>query len=328
MKRILGIGNALVDIMTLIEGDYILKEFNLPKGSMQLVDREKSTGVKAATEIFPRTWASGGSAANTIHGLAMLGADTGFIGSIGRDDTGDFFENDMKKAGVNTLLIRRNSVTGTAVALITHDSERTFATHLGAAIELTAEDLKPMLFEGYHILYLEGYLINNFPLIETACKIAMENKMLIALDMASYNVVEESRDAFRKILREYVDILFANEQEAVAFTGFEPEQALPLLSEMCEVVVLKVGAEGSWVKGGEEIIKVSAFPVECVDTTGAGDLYAAGFLYGFAKELNLETCGIMGSLMAGKVIETVGARMDIARFAGIKKEIEVIMEEK
>lgn len=328
MKRILGIGNALVDIMTLIEGDYILKEFNLPKGSMQLVDREKSTGVKAATEIFPRTWASGGSAANTIHGLAMLGADTGFIGSIGRDDTGDFFENDMKKAGVNTLLIRRNSVTGTAVALITHDSERTFATHLGAAIELTAEDLKPMLFEGYHILYLEGYLINNFPLIETACKIAMENKMLIALDMASYNVVEESRDAFRKIIREYVDILFANEQEAVAFTGFEPEQALPLLSEMCEVVVLKVGAEGSWVKGGEEIIKVSAFPVECVDTTGAGDLYAAGFLYGFAKELNLETCGIMGSLMAGKVIETVGARMDIARFAGIKKEIEVIMEEK
>ena len=120
MKRILGIGNALVDIMTLIEGDYILKEFNLPKGSMQLVDREKSAGVKAATEIFPRTWVSGGSAANTIHGLAMLGADTGFIGSIGRDDTGDFFENDMKKAGVNTLLIRRNSVTGTAAVSYTH----------------------------------------------------------------------------------------------------------------------------------------------------------------------------------------------------------------
>ncbi len=328
MKRILGIGNALVDIMTLIEGDYILNEFNLPKGSMQLVDREKSVGVKAATDIFPRTWSSGGSAANTIHGLAMLGADTGFIGSIGRDDTGDFFENDMKKAGVNTLLIRRNSITGTAVALITHDSERTFATHLGAAIELTADDLNPILFEGYNILYLEGYLINNFPLIETACKIALENKMLIALDLASFNVVEESRDAFRKIIKEYVDILFANELEAMAFTGFEPEKALPLLSEMCEIVVLKVGAEGSWVKGGEEIIKISAFPVDCIDTTGAGDLYAAGFLYGFAKELNLETCGILGSLMAGKVIEIVGARMDKDRFAGIKTEIEVIMEEK
>lgn len=103
---------------------------------------------------------------------------------------------------------------------------------------------------------------------------------------------------------------------------------MPLLSELCEIVVLKVGAEGSWVKGGEEIIKISAFPVDCIDTTGAGDLYAAGFLYGFAKELNLETCGILGSLMAGKVIEIVGARMDKDRFAGIKTEIEVIMEEK
>jgi sugar/nucleoside kinase (ribokinase family) len=328
MKRILGIGNSLVDIMTLIEGDYILQEFNLPKGSMQLVDREKSEGVKAATEIFPRTWASGGSAANTIHGLAMLGADTGFIGSIGRDGTGDFFENDMKKAGVNTLLIRRDSVTGTAVSLITYDSERTFATHLGAAIELNADDLNPMLFEGYNILYLEGYLINNFQLIETACKIAMENKMLVALDMASFNVVEESRDDFNKIIKKYVDILFANEQEARAFTGLEPEKALPLLSEMCEIVILKSGADGSWVKRGEEIIKISAFPVKCVDTTGAGDLYAAGFLYGFALDLNLETCGILGSLMAGKVIEIVGARMNNEKFTEIKEEIRLIIEEK
>jgi sugar/nucleoside kinase (ribokinase family) len=328
MKRILGIGNALVDIMTLIEGDYILQEFNLPKGSMQLVDREKSEGVKAATEIFPRTWASGGSAANTIHGLAMLGADTGFIGSIGRDGTGDFFESDMKKAGVNTLLIRRDSVTGTAVALITHDSERTFATHLGAAIELNADDLKPMLFDGYNILYLEGYLINNFQLIETACKIAMGNKMLVALDLASFNVVEESRDYFKKIIKKYVDILFANEQEARAFTGLEPEKALPLLSEMCEIVILKSGADGSWVKGGEEIIKISAFPVKCVDTTGAGDLYAAGFLYGFALDMNLETCGILGSLMAGKVIEIVGARMDNEKFTEIREDIRRIVEEK
>jgi sugar/nucleoside kinase (ribokinase family) len=327
MKRILGIGNALVDIMTLIEGDYILQEFDLPKGSMQLVDREKSDGVKAATEFFPKTWTSGGSAANTIHGLAMLGADTGFIGSIGRDETGDFFENDMKKAGVNTLLIRRNSVTGTAVALITHDSERTFATHLGAAVELNADDLKPMLFEGYDILYLEGYLINNFPLVETACRIAMEKKMLVALDLASFNVVEENLETFKKIVEEYVDILFANEQEARAFTGLEPEKALSVLSGLCEIVILKAGAEGSWLKCGEELIKISAFPVGCVDTTGAGDLYAAGFLYGFARDLNLETCGILGSLMAGRVIEIVGARMDKDKFAGIKEEIIMIMED-
>jgi len=325
MKRILGIGNALVDVMTLVQGDYILQEFKLPKGSMQLVDREKSEGIKAATAIFPRTWSSGGSAANTIHGLAMLGADTGFIGSIGRDDTGDFFENDMKKAGVNTLLIRRNSPTGTAVALITQDSERTFATHLGAATELNSDDLNPLLFEGYDILYLEGYIINNLALVETACSIAHSKNMLVALDLASYNVVEEHKDPFLKIVSGYVDILFANEQEALAFTGLDGEKALPSLSEMSPTVILKIGAEGSWLKTADETIKISAYPVKCVDTTGAGDLYAAGFLYGYANGLPLEKCGILGSFMAGKVIEIIGARMDRERFALIKKEISLIL---
>ncbi len=325
MKRILGIGNALVDIMTLLQGDYILREFKLPLGSMQLVDREKSEGIKAATAIFPRTWTSGGSAANTIHGLAMLGADTGFIGSIGRDDIGDFFEKDMKKAGVNTLLIRRNSPTGTAVALVTQDSERTFATHLGAAIELNSDDLNPLLFEGYDILYLEGYIINNLALVETACSIAHSKNMLVALDLASYNVVEEHKESFSKIVSGYVDILFANEQEAKAFTGLDAGQALPVLSEMASTVILKIGAEGSWLKTVDETVKISAYPVKCVDTTGAGDLYAAGFLYGYANDLPLEKCGILGSFMAGKVIEIIGARMDRERFALIKREISLIL---
>lgn len=325
MKRILGIGNALVDILTLIEGEDTLSKFDLPKGSMQLVDRDKSEFIKTGTSHFRRTLSSGGSAANTIHGLAMLGADTGFIGSIGRDETGDFFEKDMKSAGVNTLLIRRNSVTGTAVALVTPDSERTFATHLGAAVELGADDLKPMLFDGYDILYLEGYLINDFSLMETACRMAKESGMLVALDLASYNVVESHIADFKTIVREYVDILFANEQEARAFTGLDPDEALPVLSEGSGIVILKVGADGSWLKRGEEIIKISALPVECNDTTGAGDLYAAGFLYGIARELDFEKCGIIGSLMAGKVIEIVGARMKKEKFSEIKKEIRKII---
>jgi sugar/nucleoside kinase (ribokinase family) len=314
--------------MTLIEGDYILQEFNLPKGSMQLVDLETSRGIKSATAIFPRTFTSGGSAANTIHGLAMLGADTGFIGSIGRDDTGDFFENDMKKAGVSTHLIRRNTPTGTAVALITRDTERTFATHLGAATELSAEDFNPELFEGFDILYLEGYLITDFRVIETACRLARDNKMLVALDLSSYNVVEGFLDQFKSIIENYVDILFANELEAKAFTGLDPEKALTLLSEMVEIVILKVGSAGSWIKCREESIRINAFPVNCLGTTGAGDLYAAGFLYGFSMGLGLEKCGSLGSLLAGRVIETVGARMDREKFTEIKNEIITILENK
>src|SRR5512133_1850505 len=130
MKKILGIGNALVDVMTMISDDSILQKFGLPKGSMQLVDSNKSAIIKSETANFKRIMASGGSAANTIHGLAMLGAHSGFIGSIGNDETGKFFEEDMKCAGIDTILINRDSVTGTAVALVSPDSQRTFATHL------------------------------------------------------------------------------------------------------------------------------------------------------------------------------------------------------
>jgi sugar/nucleoside kinase (ribokinase family) len=305
--------------MTLIDNDYILEKFSLPKGSMQLVDGEKSTMIKSDTSNFKRNLVSGGSAANTIHGLAMLGIDTGFIGSIGKDDTGDFFEKDMKKAGVTTFLTRRNSATGTAVALISPGSERTFATHLGAAVELEAKDLENAYFMDYNILYMEGYLIINKELVETACKIARKNNMKIAIDLASYNVVDAKLADFKEIIEKYVDIVFANEEEAKSFTGLNPDDALNALSMICEIAVVKVGKEGSLIKRGEEIIKIGTLPVNCIDTTGAGDLYASGFLYGFAKGMSLETCGYYGSVLAGHVIEIVGARMDEVRWKNLMK---------
>ena len=300
--RILGIGNALVDVMTLIDNDNILKKFSLPKGSMQLVDSEKSALIKSGTSDFKRNLVSGGSAANTIHGLAMLGVSTGFIGSIGKDDTGDFFENDMKRAGVKTFLSRRNSVTGTAVALISPGSERTFATHLGAAVELESSDLNDTYFKDYEILYMEGYLIFNKALVENACKIAKNHNMKIALDLASYNVVDAKLSDFKEIIENYVDIVFANEEEAKSFTGLAPIDALKSLSRFCDIAVIKVGKEGSLIKRGREVVKIGTIPVECIDTTGAGDLYASGFLFGYAKGLSLEKCGLYGSVLAGHVI--------------------------
>jgi len=326
MKKILGIGNALVDVMALINEDSILEKFSLPKGSMQLVDNEMSEIVKSGTKHLNNSLASGGSAANTIHGLAMLGVKTGFIGSIGKDEMGDFFENDMKNAGIKTLLSRRNSVTGTAVALISPDSERTFATHLGAAVELEASDLNPDDFDGYDILYLEGYLIVNKLLVDTACRIAKEKGMKIALDLASYNVVEELLADFKEIVENYVDIVFSNEEEAKSFTGLEPVKALDHIAKICDVAVVKVGSDGSWVKGGEEVIKIGTERVTLKDTTGAGDLYASGFLYGYANGLSLDKCGQLGSLMAGKVIEIVGARMEESRFKEIKDAAKKIIE--
>lgn len=328
MKHILGIGNALVDVMTPIDKDDILKKFSLPKGSMQLVDKEMSRAVKEGTSGFKTNLASGGSAANTIHGLAMLNSNTGFIGSIGRDETGDFFENDMKRAGVKTMLIRRDTMTGTAVALISPDSERTFATHLGAAIELSADDLKADLFKSFHILYLEGYLINDKSLVEKACNLAKENKMKIALDLASYNVVDAKKDDFKEIIDKYIDIVFANEEEARSFTGLAPEDALKQIAGHTDIAVVKIGKEGSLIMRGQEIVKVGSLQILSKDTTGAGDLYASGFLYGYANDLPLDKCGVMGSLLAGNVIETVGAKIPDSKWQGIRDQVSAIFKEK
>ncbi|MCX6325542.1 MAG: adenosine kinase [Bacteroidia bacterium] len=318
MSKILGIGNALVDVMTMISDDSILKSFGLPKGSMQLVDGVKSAMVKSETVHFNKSLSSGGSAANTIHGLAMLTVNTGFIGSVGKDDTGDFFENDMKSAGVKTFLSRRNTVTGTAVALISPDSERTFATHLGAAVELDADDLDPAYFKDFDILYLEGYLIFNKPLVERACILAKGKNMKIAIDLSSYNVVEAKLADFKEIIEKYVDIVFANEDEAKSFTGHTAYEALNIISRFCDVAVVKVGKEGSLIKRGEEVIKIGSIDVQSIDTTGAGDLYASGFLYGYACGYSLEKCGLFGSVLAGHVIEIVGARMEHDKWEKIR----------
>lgn len=327
MKKIIGIGNALVDVMTLIDDEKVLDNFSLPKGSMQLVDNEKSRLIKAGTTNFKRSMASGGSAANTIYGLSMLGVPTGFIGSIGKDETGDFFENDFKKAGVHTILHRRDTPTGTAVALVTPDRERTFATHLGAAVEMNAGDLNPDDFKGYDILYLEGYLIYNKELVLEACRLAKKNKMKIALDLASYNVVHDRIADLREVVEKYVDILFANAEEAKAFTGMEAETALHRLAEFCEIAVVKVGAEGSWIRRGEEILKIGTIKVDCKDTTGAGDIYASGFMYGVANGDSLEYCGLFGAVLSGKVIEIIGARISHGKWDEIKKLISEIRTE-
>ncbi len=260
--------------------------------------------------------------------LQCLALTPDIIGSIGKDEIGDFFENDMKKAGVKTILTRRESFTGTAVALISPDSERTFATHLGAAVELEARDLNLSLFDGYDIFYLEGYLIINKPLVETACMLAREKKMKIAIDLASYNVVDACREDFREIVEKYVDIVFANADEARSFTGLEPEMALDEISRICEVAVVKVGSEGSWIKRGDEKIKIDAATVDLKDTTGAGDQYAAGFLYGYAAGEDLVSCGLYGSVLAGHVIEVVGARMDDSRWKAALKDVEKIQKAK
>jgi len=314
-------GNALVDIMISLESDGILDILNLPKGSMQLVDKEQSTTVLTALKDYTKSQSTGGSAANTIHGLAMLGAPTGYIGVVGEDELGGFFVRELIAAGVDPVMIHSKQETGRAVALITPDSERTFATFLGAAIELSAEDLSNEMYRGYDYFHIEGYLVQNHELIEKAMKLAKENGLLISLDLASYNVVESNLDFLHDIIRKYVDILFANEEEAKSYTGFNPVNALHELGKNVDIAIVKTGNKGSLIKQNNEIVEVGIIQVDPVDTTGAGDLYASGFLYGHANGLSLRRCGELGTLLAGNVIEFIGAKMSRERWKIIKEQL-------
>ncbi len=325
MSSVLGLGNALVDILAKIENDKLLDELNLPKGSMQLIDEAgvKLINSKAGNMITEK--AAGGSAANTIHGLATLGVEAGFIGMIGKDEMGEFFRNDMERSNIKTFLNYGKNRSGTSTVLISPDSERTLATFLGAAIEMTANDLKKEMFEGYTCFHVEGYLVQNYELVETALKMAKEAGLKNSLDLASYNVVEENLDFLKRITNDYVDILFANEEEARAFTGKEEYEALDEMSKYAGISVLKLGKRGSLINYYGEVVSVGVIPADSVDTTGAGDLYASGFLYGLAHGLNPEQCGRIGAVTSGNVIQVVGPKMSDDRWATIKEEVSSIM---
>lgn len=321
MAKIIAMGNALVDIMTMLNDDQVLDNLNLPKGSMQLVDLETSKKVQEFTGDLSKSLASGGSAANTIRSMAVLGAQTGYLGKIGRDEMGKFFAQDMLKTGVTPKLIETDTPTGIAVALVSKDSERTFATHLGAAAELTPEDITSEIFDGFDILHVEGYLIFNNELIEKAMQTAKECGLTVSLDLASYNVVEANLEFLKYLVDKYVDILFANEEEAKAFTGKEPEEALEMISKVCDIAIVKVGEDGSFIKKGIFKHEEGVIRVKPIDSTGAGDNYAAGFLYGIMNNWDLAKCAKAGAILAGNVIEVIGATMDEKRWERIKTEI-------
>lgn len=325
MAKVLGMGNALVDIITQIDDDEMLKGFGLPKGSMTLVDLDTSNYIHAETAGLPKSKASGGSAANTIHGLAHLGVETGFVGKVGNDDMGRFFKKDMQVHKITPILFRNIQETGRAIALISSDSERTFATYLGAAVDLSADDITHDIFLGYDHLYIEGYLVQNKQMIEKAMRLASGAKLKIFLDLASYNVVQENRELFRKLIANYVDILFGNEEEIKALTGRSPEEGARELAGDAGIVVLKMGAEGSLCIQGEENVRIGVRPSNPVDTTGAGDLYASGFIYGYLKGLPLETCGKMGAILAGRIIEMIGAKMDESNWEILRREIQTML---
>ena len=262
--------------------------------------------------------------------MAQLGCSVGFIGKVGPDTTGDFFVQALENLGIEPVIFRGRERSGKCVSQISADGERTMVTHLGAALELSAPEIEPAIFEGYDCLYVEGYLVQNHELILKAARTAKECGLKVAIDLASFNIVAENLEFLRGLVRDYVDIVFANEDEAKTFTcEGEPLNALQAISKLCELAVVKIGIKGALIKQGDEVVHVGIMAAaKRVDTTGAGDFYAAGFLSGLCDGLSLRQCGTIGAITAGKVIEVVGTTFGEEGWKDIHRLVNKVKNEK
>lgn len=322
-NRVLGIGNALVDALVQVQDEALLTEMNLPKGSMQLIDTAGYEAVCRRLSQMEVKRATGGSAANTVLALAHLGAAPGIIGRVSEDDNGHFFADNCKKNGIETYLLPSELPTGVASTFITPDGQRTFATFLGAAATLHADDLRPEWLEGYAYLYIEGYLVQDHDLICRAVEMAHAAGLKVCLDLASYNIVEAQHEFFSYLL-DHTDIVFANEEEALAFTGKAPREALDELAQRCEVAVVKTGKKGAMARCGAEFAEAPAEAVaQVLDTTAAGDFFAAGFLYRHAQGAPLAACLESGGALAGAVIQVVGTQLADQTWAALRERLGV-----
>ncbi|MBX6324252.1 MAG: adenosine kinase [Rhodospirillaceae bacterium] len=309
---VLGIGNAIVDVVAQAD-DAFLAAHGLVKGAMTLIDMERSEALYRA--MGPGRETSGGSAANTLAGVASFGGRAGFIGKVAADQFGAVFRHDIRAVGVafDTPPAASGPPTARCLVFVTPDAQRTMQTYLGACVELGPEDVEAGLIARAEVLYLEGYLFDppraKQAFIEAAA-LAHQAGGRVALTLSDPFCVDRHRDAFRSLVREHVDILFANEAEILSLWQVEDfDAALQATRGVCEVAALTRSAKGSLVLGDGEMHVIDAAPVaRVVDTTGAGDLYAAGFLYGYTQGLDLGRCGRLGSLAAAEVIGHYGAR--------------------
>lgn len=327
MNKIIGIGNALVDVLVRLDDDRTLEMFHLPKGSMQLLDEDRYHQIRQFFTTRESRMTTGGSACNTMLALANLGEHPGIIGRVGNDAQGEFFRRNSLEHGIDARLGSSNLPTGVASTFISPDGQRTFGTYLGAAGTMSADELTPETLKGYTYLYIEGYLVQDHDLMTRACRLAKDAGMTVCYDLASYNIVEADRDFITRIVDEYADIVFANEDEARAFTLRDGQEALDELARHCRVAVMKVGPRGAFIKRGDEQTHVPAKDVKVTDTNAAGDYFAAGFLYGYMRGCTLNTCGRIGSELSGAIIQVVGTALPAEVWDEIKLNIKAILSE-
>lgn len=312
---ILGIGNAIVDVLSRTDDDFLVAE-NLHKGSMNLIDAERAEYLY--DRMGPAIEASGGSAGNTIFGIANLGGNPAYFGKVADDALGKIFTHDMRALGAHfeSLPLVDGAPTARSMILITPDGERTMNTYLGACVELGEEDIDEEVVASSGITYMEGYLWdkeNAKNAFRKAAHIAHAAGRQVSITLSDSFCVDRFRDEFLELIRSgQVDIVFANEPEIKSlYQTADLASALATLRHDAKLAAITMGEEGSIIVAGDVLHQIKARPVsELVDTTGAGDLYASGFLFGLSRKMDLAKCAELGSLAASEVIQHIGPRPD------------------
>lgn len=309
----------MVDIL-IHEDDKFLAQTGAAKGGMTLVGKADIERTLAKSSTKPRV-VPGGSACNTVIGVGSLGGKARFVGKCGNGKMGKLIEDELKRQNVEPALLRANSPTGCSLSIITPDAQRSMFTYLGASAETRPEDISVDSFKDAAVVLIEGYLLYNPDLIKTAVSAARKAGAKIALDLASYTVVAESKALLEQLVAAYVDILIANEDEAEAYTGHSDERrALEALAAKADIAVLKVGPRGSFVTHAGDTIAVGPMgDGTALDTTGAGDLWAAGFLFGLVNGYSIEHCGRLGSACGYEVCQVIGANIPADGWNRIKR---------
>jgi sugar/nucleoside kinase (ribokinase family) len=308
------IGNAIVDVIAQAD-DSLLAAHNLPKGAMNLIDANMAEQLYGI--MGPGKEASGGSAGNTIAGIAGLGGKAAYIGKVADDQLGKIFTHDIRAVGVtyDTAPLTSGLPTARSLIFVTPDAQRTMQTFLGACTQLGPEDVNMDYIAASKVVYMEGYLWDlpraKQAMLDAALK-AKEAGVKVSLTLSDSFCVARFRDEFLELAEKHVDILFANESEILSLYQTENfDEAVKQVKQHCEIAALTRSEKGSVVVNGNEVHTIAAVPgVKVIDTTGAGDAYAAGFLYGYTQGRDLATCGRLGGVMAADVISQYGPRSD------------------
>lgn len=254
----IGLGNALVDVLLKLENDDVLAEVGIQKGAMDMINQEQMIKIRKSQEGLERSQAPGGSVCNTMRAMAILGAKAGFIGKIGSDSVGEYYEEALKKANVSPYFAKTDGISGSCTVLISPDGERTMGTFLGPAPTITPDEITEEMLSAYQCIYIEGYLLVNEELVRTTMLKAKKLGLKVALDLSNFNIVNAFRGLLDDIIPEYVDILFSNESEAEAFTGLKAHEAVKVLSEQVEISLVTLGKEGALVGSKGQVIAVPA----------------------------------------------------------------------